>query len=213
MRIPFSSESEIAENTPRVAAHLLAGGLIAYPTETVYGFGSALSPEAMERLRALKERPDDKPFLLLILDASGAPGLHWTDDAERLAREFWPGPLTLALHAQPGAYPDAVLAPNGTVAIRASPHAGVRALLGAIGAPLTSTSANAAGEPAATSADDVARALERLGWPDDLWLLDGGVLPPSAPSTVVDCSTEPARIVRAGAVPEAEILDLLERSE
>ena len=213
MIIRFASSADIASGTPRIADHLLSGGLIAYPTETVYGFGSALNPAALDQLRALKGRADDKPFLLLVADENAAPGLHWSVAAHRLAQAFWPGPLTLALRAQEDAYPAAVVAPNGTVAIRASPHPAVRALLGAIAAPLTSTSANAPGEPAAATAHDAARTLESLGWPDNLWLLDGGALPPSPPSTVVDCSGEEPRIVRRGAIPEAEILNVLERSE
>jgi L-threonylcarbamoyladenylate synthase len=183
-----------------VAEHLRAGGLIAYPTETVYGLGCALNEPALDALARLKRRDPGKPFLLLVLDGGQAPGLTWTGPARELARSFWPGPLTLILRARPGAYPGAVVA-DGRVAIRATPHPGVRAILRALGGPITSTSANAPGGAPATDAAQVRSVLESPGSHGSWWLLDAGPLPASAASTIVDCAGDRPRVVRTGAVP------------
>jgi len=197
--LPFGSIEDVQQAIPRVLDHLRAGGVVAYPTETVYGFGCAVQPEGLARLRALKRRVRTKPFLLLIARPEDAPGLAWTPVARRLAQEFWPGPLTLAVAAN-DPFPRDVRSADGKVAIRATSHAGMRRLLEAFGAPITSTSVNAPGEAAALDAEGVARALEQLGGTDVL-VLDGGTLPPTLPSTVIDASRVPPRVVRAGAVP------------
>ncbi len=205
-RVPFASGADYAAQAPRVAEHLGRGGLIAYPTETVYGFGCALEPGALERLARLKSRAAVSPFLLLVLDRSQAAGLEWTEEARRLAEVFWPGALTLALRAvRP--FPARVTGPGGTVAVRATPHPGVRAILRALGAPITSTSVNRPGEPPAIDVEQVVRVADAAGAGDELWVLDGGRLPPSPPSTIVDCSISPPRVVRHGAIT----LDALRR--
>jgi L-threonylcarbamoyladenylate synthase len=183
-----------------VAEHLRGEGLICYPTETVYGLGCALVPAALERLAALKARNDHKPFLLLVAGRESLPGLHWTAEAAQLAEVFWPGPLTLALRAESDAYPRWVVGERGTVAVRWSPHPGIGAVIEALGSPLTSTSANLPGAPPATSAEEAMAVVRALGDPAGLWLLDGGPLPASAPSTIVDCSGRRPRILRAGAI-------------
>lgn len=197
--IPFRSAADRAREAPRVAAHLRAGGLIAYPTETVYGFGCALEHSALERLAALKGRTAEEPFLLLV-EGGEVPGLHWTESAHRLAAAFWPGPLTVVLRAEPGRFPDRVVGRGGTVAVRSSPHPAVKAILSALGAPITSTSANIVGEPPATSAAGIVARWSELGSPSDLWILDGGPLPPSPPSTIVECTAARPRILREGAI-------------
>lgn len=198
--LPFRTPAEIAAALPGVVDHLRAGGVIAYPTETVYGFGCAVRPDAVARLIALKRRAEERPFLLLVAGAEQLSMLAWTPSARALAAAFWPGPLTLALAAPAGAFPPGVRSPDGTVAVRASPHSGVQALLRALGEAITSTSANAPGEAPARDAPGVEAALALLDGGDVL-VLDGGELPPSAPSTIVDASVSPPRVVRAGAVP------------
>ncbi len=203
-RIPFVLPSDHAANAARVADHLRRGGLVAYPTETVYGFGCTLDAAALERLARLKSREGAKAFLLLVLDRSQLPGLDWTQDARRLAEAFWPGPLTLALRAlRP--FPARVTGAGGTVAVRATSHPGIRALLEALGEPITSTSVNLPGEPPASDVEEVVRVAAAVGAGDDLWILDGGRLPPSPPSTIVDCSISPPRILRHGAVTAEEL--------
>jgi L-threonylcarbamoyladenylate synthase len=133
------------------------------------------------------------------------PGAEWTDAARRLAAAFWPGPLTLALPARAGTLPAEVLSPGGTVAVRVSPHEAVRAILGALRQPITSTSANLAGASPAADADAAASVAEAAGARDCVLVVDGGALPPSAPSTLVDCAREPPRVLRVGAVPVAAL--------
>lgn len=207
--VDFRRPDEFERDAAAIAAHLRAGGLIAYPTETVYGLGCALHEPALASLSRLKRRDPAKPFLLLVLDAGQTPGLTWTDSARALAGSFWPGPLTLILAARPGAYPHGVVA-NGSVAIRATPHPGVRAILRALGGPITSTSANAPGAAPATDAAQVRSVLETLGSPDAWWLLDAGTLPPSPASTIVDCAGSRPHIVRAGGVPVERLRDVVE---
>lgn len=213
-RVPFESESERAANAPLVSAHLRTGGLIAYPTETVYGFGCAVQPDALERLAALKGRGAEKRFLLLIRSQDDVPGLRWNDAARHLAQAFWPGPLTLALGVEnPEMLPSAIVGPEGTVAVRSSPHPAVRAILASFGAPITSTSANRSGAPPAADPAEAAAALRELDIEGQVWLLDGGPLPVSAPSTLVDCSQAPPRVVREGALPEAQLRRVLEETD
>lgn len=198
--IPFRSTAEREREARRVATHLRGGGLIAYPTETVYGLGSAVQPEALERLATVKERDWAAPFLLLIEGPEQMPELEWTETAMRLAAAFWPGPLTLALRATAGQFPERVVGPGGTVAVRSSPHPAVRSILAALGEPITSTSANLSGGRPARSASGALKVVEAMGSPTDLWVVDGGTLPPSPPSTIVDCTGHRPRVLREGAI-------------
>jgi L-threonylcarbamoyladenylate synthase len=208
-RLAFATPAERAAAAPVVAAHLRSGGLAAYPTETVYGFGCALVETALARLALLKRRDPDKPFLLLVRSADALPGIRWTAAAQALKDRFWPGPLTLVVDAGNAALPSAVVGADGGVAIRCSPHAAVGALLDAVDGPITSTSANAPGRPPATDADAAAAALLALTDDDGLLLLDGGTLPPSASSTIVDVRGPRARVLRRGAIASAAIRAVL----
>jgi 2-C-methyl-D-erythritol 4-phosphate cytidylyltransferase len=199
--IPFRNAADREREAPRVVAHLRAGGLIAYPTETVYGLGCALQPAALERLASLKGRDRAEPFLLLVERPEAVRGVLWTESALRLAAAFWPGPLTLALRAEADHFPERVLSAGRTVAVRSSPHPAVNSILAALGQPVTSTSANRSGGAPAMSATGVVALMAELGEPADLWILDGGPLPPSAPSTIVDCTGPRPRLLREGAIP------------
>src|SRR5690606_26041937 len=112
--IPFHGPADYRRHAPRVAAHLREGGLVAYPTETVYGLGCALRSEALARLARLKRQGRARPFLLLVRTSRDAPGLEWTEHGRRLAQAFWPGPLTLVLRAAPARYPAEVTGEQGT---------------------------------------------------------------------------------------------------
>lgn len=200
--VAYGSEVERTAAARTVAEHLARGGIVVYPTETVYGVGCALHPDALEALARFK---GSRPFLLLIRDAGDAPGLRWTDDARRLADAFWPGPLTLALTADDGAYPAQVVGPDGGVAVRVSPHEAIPELLGAAGGPITSTSANEPGRPPAMDGEAAAvvgSAVESEG--SRVLVLDGGRLPAARPSTIVRCA-ETTRLLREGAVPRSEV--------
>jgi L-threonylcarbamoyladenylate synthase len=205
--IPFRTPEEQQSAVPEVVAHLRSGGIILYPTETVYGFGSALLESALAALAAMKSRTQDKPFLILVLDAD-VNGVEWTAAARTLATEFWPGPLTIVLHATPDAFPQRVAGEDNTVALRATPHPGVRMLIKALGQPITSTSANLPGQPPATSFDQARAVLQDIAPSVDVWLLDGGALAPSPPSTIIDGTVQPPRLIRRGAIDIAQLAEI-----
>jgi L-threonylcarbamoyladenylate synthase len=189
-----------ADFTP-VVEHLEAGGVISYPTETVYGLGSACVDVGIHRIQELKRRGPDKPLLVLVQSAEAVEGLRWTDDARELAGIFWPGSLTLLLEDPSGIFPCGVRhGETRAVGVRVSPHPTVARLVEALGAPLTSTSLNLPGEPPALGGREAFGVVRRLGG-DDVWVLDGGALPPSGPSTVVDCTGPEPIVIREGTVP------------
>ncbi len=184
-----------------IAAHMREGGLVGYPTDTVYGFGSALCPRGLEQLEQLKGREDDRPLLLLIDDPAGARDLDWPGYAAELANVFWPGGLTLVLNDGGENYPAPVRNRSGGVAVRVTPHPLAQALVRAAGGPITSTSANVPGGSPALSAEATLEAAVKLGAGPEFWMLDGGPLAPSPPSTIVDCTGPEPVVLRDGAVP------------
>ncbi len=205
--VPFWSPEEVERSLSATLAHLQAGRVLGYPTETVYGFGTMIDGEAVERLVALKRRPPAKPFLLLISDTPmlARIGLHLTPSASMLAAKHWPGPLTLVLPGGERRIPERLRGPEGGVAVRWTPHLGLQRLIAALGDPITSTSANLPGDPAAVTAAEIVAQ-----WPSELVsgalrVLDGGRLPPSSPSTVVDCTGRRPRVIRPGALPAATL--------
>lgn len=209
MSIPFRAPEEIAAAIPQVVAHLRAGGLLAYPTETVYGLGSRAVEADVAALAALKGRAASKPFLLLISDRTMAEahGLAFNASADALARAFWPGPLTLVLPGGSGRLPDLLRGPppESGIAVRWTSHAGIARLVSALDGPLTSTSANLKGSQPAAGAAAIARDFAVAVSAGTLLVLDGGVLGNRPPSTVVDCTQPGARLVREGALSVAAL--------
>jgi L-threonylcarbamoyladenylate synthase len=198
-RLDFRADPD-ADLDP-VVRHLEGGGLIAYPTETVYGLGGAATPEAVARVLHLKGREPDKPLLVLVAERRAAAGLRWTPAAEALADAFWPGALTLVLADPDGIFPRGVRHDRtGSVGVRVSPHPWVARLVAAWGGPITSTSLNEPGGPPARSGSEALEVAERLGGKEIL-VIDTGTLPPSRPSTMVDCSGTVPVVLRAGSVP------------
>lgn len=183
-----------------VVAHLRSDGVVAYPTETVYGLGGACTPESVRAVRELKGRTDDKPLLALVESAESVDRLRWTPGARELAGIFWPGSVTLVLEDPEGIFPPGIRSVEGSVGVRVSPHPLVGRLLTAFGAPLTSTSLNEPGAPPVPSGAEAREVLERLD-AEDVVLLDGGTLPTSGPSTVVDCTGSAPVVLREGAIP------------
>ena len=187
-----------------VAARILAkGGLVAFPTDTVYGVGAhAFQPDAVERIYVAKIRPRDKAIPILLAQADDlalvAEGI--TETAWLLAERFWPGGLTLVLPRKANV-PDVVSAGGPTVAVRAPDHPVPLALIAALGAPLAATSANLSGRPSPVTAGEVEA---ELGGRIEL-ILDGGRCPGGVPSTVLDLTTDPPTILRAGAIGVKEI--------
>jgi L-threonylcarbamoyladenylate synthase len=185
---------------------LQAGRVMAYPTETSYALGgNALLPEVSEAVVALKGRPPDKAVLLLVDGSAGLTG--WvrevTPAAEALMEHFWPGALTLVFAAGPNL--PRHLVHDGTIALRWSPHPLIAALLRLGGVPLIGTSANRSGAPALHSVGAVLAAIPRG---IDL-ALDGGRTSGGAPSTLVDTTVSPLRILREGTVPRVALQAVL----
>jgi L-threonylcarbamoyladenylate synthase len=185
-------------------AALRRGGIVAIPTDTVYGIGVALdTPGGIERLFAAKSRPPDRAIALLVADVEQATELgELTPAARALAAAFWPGGLTLVVPRRtdrplPAALTGGELAPGAipTIGLRVPNHDAPRALARAIG-PLPTTSANRSGEPEARDADEIERLL---GAAIDL-VLDGGPAAGGPASTVVDVTSAEPRILRAGAI-------------
>ncbi len=135
MILRFQTDEEIADAIPQVGRHLSAGKLLAYPTETVYGLGSAPTVPALARSARLKGRPAGKPFLLLMSGRRMAEewGLVFSPSATALAEAFWPGPLTLVLAGGEGRLPDELRGREGGIAVRYTSHAGIARLVAALG--------------------------------------------------------------------------------
>lgn len=200
--VPFWSDEEIEAALSGAIAHLNDHGVLAYPTETVYGFGGAVDSESVRRLIALKGRPPNKPFLLIVAssDMISRLGLHLTTHASRLAARFWPGPLTLVLPGGENRVPDQLRGPEGGIAVRWTPHRGLGRLVRAYGEPITSTSANRPGVEAAMNAGQIVEQWSDAIGRGILHVLDGGQLSQSPPSTVVDCTGSRPRVIRPGAI-------------
>lgn len=207
MMLPFRNDADASEATPAVLAHLRAGGLLAYPTETVYGLGSLARDTPLQALARLKGRPPKKPFLLLVgsLRMIDDTGLEMTESARAMAEAFWPGALTLVLAGGEGRLPDALRGPEGGIAVRYTGQRQIAALVRALGVPLTSTSANRPGTPPAPGPANIELLFAEGVADGSLLVLDGGTLGNVPPSTIVDCSTPVARLVREGAIPREEL--------
>jgi L-threonylcarbamoyladenylate synthase len=205
--LPFQSDADVTAALPQVLTHLGAGGLFAYPTETVYGLGSRARAPEVRALARLKGRRPDKPFLLLVADRAmaEAQGLAFNAAASALARAFWPGPLTLVLPGGSGRLPDALRGPEGGIAVRWTSHRGMARVVGALGEPVTSTSANLPGSPPAPGAEAIVRDFAPAVEAGTLLVLDGGVLGNSPSSTVVDCTRPVPRLIREGALTLGEL--------
>ena len=205
LAVPFWSSEEIEAALPSAIAHLNARKVLAYPTETVYGFGGGVDRESVNNLIALKGRPPNKPFLLIVSssDMITRLGLHLTSYASQLAARFWPGPLTLVLPGGEKRVPEQLRGPEGGIAVRWTPHRGLSRLVQAYGEPITSTSANRPGTPPATSSSDIVDQWGDAITRGALHVLDGGQLTDSPPSTVVDCTGSRPRVIRPGAIPSA----------
>lgn len=207
LSIPFWSTEEVEAALRPALAHIEERRVLAYPTETVYGFGGGIDRDSVDALVALKSRPPGKPFLLLIAgpDMIERLGLSLPSYATPLVAKHWPGPLTMVLSGGDKRVPDKLRGPEGGVAVRWTSHPGIARLIRAHGDAITSTSANRPGVPPAKSATEI---LEQ--WGDavargKLRVLDAGTLTPSQPSTVLDCTGRRPRVIRPGAIPASTL--------
>ncbi|HVZ78785.1 MAG TPA: L-threonylcarbamoyladenylate synthase [Gemmatimonadaceae bacterium] len=185
------------------AAVIRAGGLVAFPTETVYGLGAhALDERAVQRIYEAKGRPSYNPLIVHVADAAQAAELvtSWPPAADALARRFWPGPLTLVLPKR-AVVPDAITAGLPAMALRVPAHPVALALLREAACPIAAPSANRFTELSPTTAQHVAKSLgDRV----DV-ILDGGATSVGIESTVVDLGGPRPRVLRPGVISRAEL--------
>lgn len=182
----------------KAVAFLQEGRTVAYPTETFYALGvSAYHEQAIQKVFAIKGRTFDKPLPLIICGEAMLESavVHIPECARTLIRRFWPGPLTLIFRASEK-IPPSLTASTGTVAVRDSSHSLARLLVQSAGIPITATSANVSGGTGCSSADEVE---QQLGDRIDL-IIDGGITPGGLPSTIIDLTGSPHRIIREGAI-------------
>ena len=198
----------VTDDELRRAAELLrAGGLVAFPTETVYGLGAnALDPRAVERIYAAKGRPASSPLIVHVdgVDMARSLTTEWSPEAAALAKRFWPGPLTLVM-PKAAVVPDIVTAGLQTVGLRAPLHPVALALIRAAGVPVAAPSANPFTRLSPTTA---AHVRESLGDRVDL-VLDGGPTSVGIESTVLSLATQPSTLLRPGMVSREEIEDVI----
>jgi L-threonylcarbamoyladenylate synthase len=194
------------ESTAEAVRILSAGGLVAFPTDTVYGVGAhGLQPQVVEKIYAAKIRPRNKaiPLLLATPDDLSLVAESVPPAAYLLAERFWPGRLTLVLRKQ--AIVSTAVSPGPTVAVRVPNHPVTLALITTLGVPLAATSANLSGNPSPVTAREVVRELAgRIEL-----ILDGGPCPGGIASTVLDLTSDPPKILRPGAIAERDIRDIL----
>ena len=207
----FLSKDDVELVLPRVTAHLDNGGLLAYPTETLYGLGSRAKSPDLADLSKLTERPRGKPYLLLVAgdEMARAHGLSFTEAAARLAERFWPGPLTLVLSASESQLPNSLRGEVG-IAVRWSSHPHTGRLIEALGMPITSTSANRSGREPLADVRAIGAEFRDAVKSGKLMLLDGGRLCGSPPSTLIDCTSDEPRVLREGAITHAQVRACIE---
>jgi L-threonylcarbamoyladenylate synthase len=183
---------------------LHTGGLVAFPTDTVYGVGAlAFDDNAIRSIYVAKDRPVEKAIPILIADLEDMEkvGMNIPQTTYKLAARFWPGPLTCVIPKRP-TLPESVSA-TSTVGVRVPDHEVARALLRAAG-PMAVTSANLSGAQSPSTAEEVYAQLNgRIPL-----IIDGGRTPGGVPSTVVDCSTDEIKILREGPISWAELLSV-----
>lgn len=201
------NDAAAEEKLQRAAEIIRNGGLVAIPTETVYGLGaSALSDEAVARIFAVKGRPQDNP---LIIHVHGAEALEqWCEDvpetARFLAESFWPGPLTMVLKKK-ACVPERVTAGMDTVAVRCPDHWATLRIIELAGVPIAAPSANISGKPSPTSADHVRHDINGMVEA----IVDGGECRVGLESTIIDLSVTPPRLLRPGGVSLEELRTVL----
>jgi L-threonylcarbamoyladenylate synthase len=207
LSVDFEQPDTSSKSIEKIRSVLDSGGVIAFPTDTFYGLGAdPFNPDAISKIFKIKQRPADKPLLVLIhsLDQLEDLAHGVTDNARKLMEHFWPGPLTLIFEAAPE-LPDALTAGTGTIGIRLPGHPFTHKLLEALERPLTAPSANISG----TGESRTTQQMESsLGGKLDL-IVDGGPAPGGKPSTVLDTTTNPPTLIREGALSRSDLESVL----
>ncbi len=202
------AEGDMTDALEQAVTIISGGGILLYPTDTIYGLGcDALNVDAVKRVFSLKQRDEAKTALVLVGDEEGVRDLagDLTPLASRLARCFWPGPLTMILRAK-ARLNSLVVTEAGTIAVRVPKHDFCRQLSKRAGVPILSTSANISGM---TTAPLFSELCDMFRGKVDL-MVDGGECGSILPSTIVDAAGEVPKIVREGAITSSQILQCLE---
>ena len=186
----------------RVLTTLKQGGVIIGPTDTLYGLlGDAFQERVVRRIFAIKQRPQGMPLPLICASVEQVAGIAELPPlAQILARRFWPGPLTMALPARE-IVPEYLPAEDGTVAVRVPAHELCRQLAEGLRHPITATSANLSGQPAANRIEAIAEEVRK----QVDWVLQAGPLPHTQPSTIIGFVNEKITIYREGVISRREI--------
>lgn len=204
----IKGQQRIVEEKIEMAANIIrTGGLLAIPTETVYGLGAnALDPEAVCRIFEAKGRPQDNPLIIHVPSAQWLP--RFCEDvpplAYTLARNFWPGPLTMILKRK-SIVPDVTTAGLDSVGVRCPAHAVTQAIIRYAGVPIAAPSANTSGRPSCTTAEDV---MEDMSGKIE-GIVDGGPCTVGVESTIVDLTVMPPRLLRPGGLPLEDLQRVL----
>lgn len=201
--------SKLRQQIDKAADIVKGGGVVAFPTDTVYGLGAnPVIKEAVDRIYKIKQRPCRMPLPVLLADESQVDEIaaSVTEIAVLFMRHFWPGGLTIVL-SQATSFPGSGIAGENTVAVRIPNHEVTLALIKKAGVPIIGTSANLSGKPSALTAKEVA---DQLGSAVD-FIVDGGRCPGGVESTVVDLTGRVPVILRKGAVPESKINEVYQR--
>jgi L-threonylcarbamoyladenylate synthase len=198
----------IGDDWDHAASLIKAGGLVVFPTDTVYGLGcDARNPQAIAAVYDAKGRDAQKAIPLLLSGPESLPAVATSvsEAAYRLAERFWPGGLTIVVGRHPS-LPD-ILSQGKTIAVRVPDHDELREMIRRCGGAIAATSANISGQPDALDAKSARRYLgDRVSM-----VVDGGRVRGGTPSTVVDCTVVPPRVLRQGALSEEVLLDALAR--
>lgn len=205
--VVIKSDHPDPEALAPAAGVIRSGGLVAFPTETVYGLGAnALDAEAVGRIFVAKGRPADNPLIVHVADRDAVLQVVQSVPkvAERLMERFWPGPLTLVLHKAPG-IPDNVTCGLDTVGVRMPNHPVALALIKAAGVPVAAPSANVSGRPSPTTAEHV---MDDLSGRIDM-VLNGGETGVGLESTVIDLTVDPPALLRPGGVTVEQLCEEL----
>jgi len=199
----LAAAEDLVWQIERGIAILKRGGVVAFPTDTVYGLGAASNnPGAVRRVFEVKLRPLSLalPILLAEPDDVDKVAVDVSPTARKLIQGFWPGALTLVLKKSDSVF-DIITASSKTVAVRTPSHHVAVALIKGVGVPLVGTSANVSGQPSPLTAAEVETQLgDRIGL-----IIDGGTAPLGVESTIVDASIDPPRLLREGVIPRAEL--------
>jgi len=201
------TEDSLQSAIQEAAQVILAGGIVAVPTESFYGLAvHALNENAIERLFAVKQRREDNPVLILIASKESLDSyvMEVSDRARKLMGRFWPGGLTMVFLADP-ILPPSLTAGTGKIGVRLSSHPVPTELAKVLGAPITGTSANRSGQPGCSTAEEV---MEAVGEDIDL-ILDGGKTTGGKGSTVLDVTVAPPVILREGMVTRQALTPFL----